>query len=330
MPTNVPPEYHAIEKRHKAATTIEGKISTLEEMIAICPKHKGTDKLRAGMRKKLSRLKDAGQAAKKSQNKQKSLFNINKEGAGQVILIGASNTGKSSILDSFSNADPKIDVFPQTTWEPMPGMMEFEDIQIQLIDTPPLTDEYIDPEFFNLVFRCDIILIVIDIQAHPEKQFRKTLNILKDHNIYPQHQQERCNDDKTITFKPIQILINKCDDPDCDEIVELFKILLEEEWPILTISVKNSINLDKFRRNIFESLKVIRVYAKSPGKKADLKLPFLLKKGQTVEDFAKKVHKDFAAQLKTARAWGTGVYDGQPVHRDHQLHDMDIVELHIK
>jgi len=328
MPTNLPAEYFEVEKRHKAATDLPEKIATLEELISTIPKHKGTDKLRAGLRRKLSKLRSSAQT-KKSTSKQKSVFNIGKEGAGQAVLIGAPNTGKSSLLAALTNARPKIDVFPQTTWDPTPGMMDFEDIQIQLIDTPPITPDYTDPELFNLLFRADILLIVIDIQGHPEKQLLQTRDILAAHRIIPAHLRDRHDrPEQKKTFKNCRLLVNKYDSPDLEEIVELLEEMLEDPWPLIRVSVRQPDTLENFKRELFQALDIIRVYSKSPGKKADLSQPFVLRKGDTVADFARRVHKDFVQQMKSARVWGSGVFDGQPVPREHTLHDRDIVELH--
>ena len=51
--------------------------------------------------------------------------------------------------------------------------------------------------------------------------------------------------------------------------------------------------------------------------------------GATLWELAARVHRDFEEGLKSARIWGTGVYDGQTVKRDHVLHDQDVVELHL-
>jgi len=328
MPANLPPEYYEAEKDFKHAKTQSEKITTLEKLIATVPKHKGTDKIRANLRKKLSKLKSAAQS-KKGVSRQKTLYHIDKEGAGQIALVGTPNVGKSSLLAALTNAKPEIANFPRTTWNPMPGMMFFEDIQIQLIDTPPLNRDYIEPELFNLVQRCDIVLLVVDIQGDPDKQLIEACEILKEHKIIPLHLKNKSEQEKGHTYKPFLVVANKYDEENLNDVFELFKDLLDDKWPMVKVSAKNGLNLEGLKKKLFNKLEIIRVYSKTPGKEPDLKQPFVLKKGKTVQDFAEKVHKDFAKNLKTAKKWGHGVYDGQPVQRDHQLHDGDIVELHI-
>ncbi len=152
MSTNLPPEYFEAERRYRAAKTPAEKIACIEELIRIVPKHKGTDKLRAGLRKRLSKQKAISQT-KKGTGKRESAFSIDKEGAGQVVLVGPVNVGKSALVATLTNATPEVAGFPHTTWKPTPGMMLMENIQFQLIDTPPLNRDYMEPEPRFLCFR---------------------------------------------------------------------------------------------------------------------------------------------------------------------------------
>ncbi len=328
MPINLPPEALEAEKRYRAATSVTEKIATLEEFISVIPKHKGTDKLRADLRKKLSKLKSSTQS-KKGTSRQASVFHIDSEGAGQVVVIGPTNVGKSALVTALTNASPEVADYPFTTWQPTPGMMTFENVQIQLIDTPPLDRDYVEPELVDLIRRSDLILLVVDLQTHPVQQLEDTIAFLEGHRIVPRHRQDRYPQDHRLTVKPLLVLANKCDDEACDEVFELFCELLEEDWPLLPLSATASRRLDRLKQVVFEQLELMRVYSKPPGLEPDLSTPFVLEKGSTVEKLAGMVHGDFLRNLKTARVWGTGVYDGQMVGRDHVLHDGDVVELRI-
>jgi ribosome-interacting GTPase 1 len=328
MPTNLPPEYFRAEQAFREAESTSAKISALEEMMGTIPKHKGTDKLRADLRRKLSQLKE-DQQKRKGPGKHESEFHIEKEGAGRAVLIGFENTGKSSLLSALTHATPKISEAPFTTWQPMPGMMEIEDIQIQLVDTPPLSKEHSQPELFDLIRSSDLILIIVDIQSNTFQQLEDSLHLLNQHKINPKQWKEKTNDERKIEFIPVIVIVNKDDDDKFDEDFELFKELNESELPLVPISVANKRNFDTLKNQIFASLEIIRVYSKPPGKEPDLTKPFILKKGNTIEELAGKVHHDFIYNLKTARVWGKNVFDGQMVGRDHILHDKDIVELHL-
>lgn len=328
MPTNLPPEYFAAEHRYREAKTPEEKAACLEELIGTIPKHKGTDKLRADLRRKLSKFKSAAQT-KKTTSRHESAFHINKEGAGQIVVIGAANVGKSSLVATLTHANPDVADFPFSTWKPTPGMMTFEDIQIQLIDTPPLNRDYVEPEMFDLIRRSDLALIMVDVQTAPIDQLLATSASLSEHHIIPEHQQACYPDQQRFKVLPCFVFLNKDDDETFDENVDIFRELLEEEWPHLPGSVVTGRNLETLKRELFERLAIIRIYSKSPGKKPDFSAPFILRQGGTVADFAGKVHKDFLNNLKSARVWGKDVYDGQPVQRDHVLYDRDVVELHM-
>jgi ribosome-interacting GTPase 1 len=328
MPTNLPPEYFRAEQAFREAESNSAKVAALEEMMSTIPKHKGTDKLRADLRRKISKLKEE-QQKKKGAGKHESEYHIEKEGAGRAVLIGFENTGKSSILEAFTNATPKISRAPFTTWQPLPGMMDVEDIQIQLIDTPPLSKEHSQPEVYDFIKSSDVILVVVDLQANPFQQLEDSLKLLNEHKIIPKQWKEKTADERRIEFIPVLVIVNKDDDTRLDEDYKVFKELMKTDLPMLSLSVTNKRNFNKLKNKLFESLEIIRIYSKPPGKEPDLTKPFILKKGNTIEHLAGKVHHDFVYNLKTARVWGKNVFDGQMVGRDHILHDKDIVELHI-
>jgi ribosome-interacting GTPase 1 len=329
MPINLPPEAVEAEKQYRAAKSVSEKIACLEEFISTIPKHKGTDKLRADLRRRLSKLKSAAQTQKRVRQ-QDSVFRIDKEGAGQVVIVGPTNVGKSALLKTLTNATPEVADSPFTTWKPTPGMMPVENIQIQLVDTPPLNRDYVEPELLDLIRRSDLILLVVDLQAGPIQQLEDTIALLQEHRIAPRHLKDRyIKQQRRMTFVPLLVLVNKNDDEDSDEDFEIFCELLKGDWPLLPISVTTNRNLEQLKQVVFERLEIIRVYSKPPGREPDTNAPFVLKKGSTVAEFASKVHQDFLAGLKSARVWGNGVYDGQMVRRDYVLHDGDVVELRI-
>ena len=326
MPTNLPPEYFEAEKRYRAASTPAEKITLLEELIGTIPKHKGTDKLRADLRRKLSKLKDAAQAQKKKMGRQESVYHIDREGAGRVVLVGMPNVGKSSLVATLTNATPKVDAAPYTTWGPTPGMMFIGHVQIQLIDTPPLNKDHVEPELRELIRSADLLLIILDLQDYPIQQLEDTVEILKANRIEVYCGKEEPPALLENIFRPL-IVVNKHDDAKLDEEFQTLCELYEEECSFLSISTATGRNVEEFKSAVFEALGLVRIYSKRPGKEPNLESPFVMKQGGTVEEFAGKVHKDFLHTLKSARVWGEGVFDGQQVGRDHVLHDGDVVEL---
>lgn len=328
MPTNLPPDFYEAEKRFRLAKSPEEKIACLEEMLSIIPKHKGTDHIRADYRRQISKLRSAART-QKGGSIHVSAFRINREGPGQVVVLGPTNVGKSALVAALTNATPEVAPTPYTTWRPTPGMMVVDNVQIQLIDTPPLDREYLEPELVDLIRRSDLILLVLDLQTHPDQQLETTIEILKQNRIVPLHLKDGVEADQYVWYVPVLVLTNKCDDESLDEICQIFRELLEDEWPILSVSASTGRNLDQLRQAVFERLQLIRVYSKAPDEEPDFSKPVVLKEGATLEEFTKEIHKDFHEKLKFAKVWGSTTFDGQMVQRDYILSDGDVVELHI-
>ncbi|MDZ7288421.1 MAG: TGS domain-containing protein [candidate division KSB1 bacterium] len=328
MPTNLPPECLEAEKRYREAKSTEEKIARLEDFLATIPKHKGTDKLRADYRRRLSQLKASSQKSKKA-GRHESAFHIEKEGAGRAVLVGLPNVGKSALLAALTHATPQVSESPYSTWTPTPGMMPVEDVQIQLIDTPPLDQEHVEPELLDLIRSADLVLLVIDLQDNPIQQLEDTVAILHEHQILPRREKNQNAAQPHEAFLPFMVVVNKTDDENLEEDYQVFRELFAEEWSLVAVSAQTHRNFEQLKKVVFENLGIMRIYSKPPGKEPDLGTPFVLKKGSTVADLAAKVHKDFFEKFKTARVWGSGVYEGQMVSRDHVLQDGDVVELHI-
>ena len=324
MPTNLPAEYYKVEEEYKAAKDHQQKIQLLEELISTVPKHKGTDKLRADLRRKLSKMRSSGGGSKAARHE--TPYHIDREGAGQVVICGPANTGKSALVDAVTNAEPEVQPYPFSTWGPTPGMIEIENIQVQLIDTPALDRDFVEPEHIDLIRRADLVLLMLDLQDFPLEQLEWSVNYLAEHRIHPEHLQTEPAESRRVVHQPMLLVVNKVDQG-LQEDYEVFLQLLDEPWPAVPISVEEEWNLDSLRWTIFEALDIMRVYSKAPGRKADLDSPFVLPTGTTVVEFAAMVHQDFAKNLKAAKLWGSSEFDGQMVARDHVLQDGDVVEL---
>jgi ribosome-interacting GTPase 1 len=329
VPTNLPPEYYEAERHYKEASTPQEKADTLENLISTIPKYKGTDKLRADLRKKLSKFKSQAQSAQKKTGKHETHFHIEKEGDARVVVVGCANVGKSSLVAKVTHAEPAISASPYSSWAPTPGMMIHEGVHIQLIDTPAIDREYMEPEFVDLIKNADLILLMLDLQDYPLQQVEKSIEMLESHRIFALHK-KNSNDEKRIWFVPIVIAVNKDDGKNLDQEFDVLNELLREEgWVLLPVSVKTERNLDQMMNFVIKELQIIRVYSKKPHEDADRSQPFILKSGSTLNDFTLAVHKDFHEKMKSARIWGKGVRDGQPIGRDHVLCDGDVIELHM-
>lgn len=328
MPANLPPEYFDAEKRFKQAVTPTEKISALEDLIATVPKHKGTDKLRADLRRRLSQLRKESLSRKKGGRGD--LYVVQKEGAAQIALVGFPNAGKSSLLACLTNANPVIADYPISTVIPVCGMMPFEDIQFQIVDLPPIGNEATDGWVSGILRYADVLLLVIDLTDDPDVQGELLIDQLARWNIHPVADtdlQSAGNRAVAGVRKRMLIAANKMDlVPDQDSFSNLEK-KYGASFRCIAVSAARKEHLEELKRALFSVSGIIRVYAKPPGKEPDLATPFTVPVGSTILDLAGIIHKDFLFHLKYARVWGSAKFDGQRVEKNYVLKDRDIVEL---
>jgi ribosome-interacting GTPase 1 len=325
MPANLTPEYLKAEQWFKAATTTEEKILALEHMLAVIPKHKGTDHLKADLRRKLSKLKEA--PTKKGKGKHADIFHVPRSGAGQITLLGTPNSGKSSIVAALTKAKANVADFPFATTTPVPGMVKFEDVPIQIVDMPPITADYIAPGQVGTYRNCDLIAIVIDLSADVQQQLRICLDFLESRNLLLDSETPAVDGQGNVLAKKAFCICTKSDIAKSGALGTLKKSC-KYPFEFVEVSAKTGASLEQLPATFFRLLGLIRIYAKPPGKPADMKEPFTLPAGSTVMDLATAIHRQLADKLKFARIWGTGVYDGQNAQRNHVLNDKDIIELH--
>jgi hypothetical protein len=328
VPANLTPQYKEAEERFRQAATREDKIAALREMLAIMPKHKGTEKLQADLKRRLSKLEEESDHRGGGAHR----FDpghVPKEGAGQWVLLGPPNAGKSALLRALTHAHPEVAPYPFTTRVPLPGMMPFEDVQVQLVDTPAVTPEHSEPYLSNLAHTADGILLVLDVAADDVEPEVAALRALLDRgHVWPAGRALPPDASPLLTPKPVFVVLNKSDLDGDGSFAALARDAVGEDLPAFPVSAEVGSGLKELRQALFQALGRIRIYAKEPGKKPDLERPFVLPAGATVLDLAKSVHKDIAEHLKFARVWGAVRFGGQQVERDHPLSDRDVVELH--
>jgi ribosome-interacting GTPase 1 len=189
MPANLPAEAKAKLAKYSEARTIEEKIRALEEFISSVPKHKGTENIMLWARRRLAELREELELRKRKRVGGGGLqFFVEKAGVAQVVLLGPPNVGKSSILAKLTNAKPEISPYPYTTKTPVPGMLVYEDVQIQLVDTPPLNLVDIDSSLNNRVLglarNADAIILVFSVDCGElEEVVKRSLSLLEDRGI---------------------------------------------------------------------------------------------------------------------------------------------------
>lgn len=328
MAANLPPQYIETRKKLQGAKDPTEKIRIIEELLSIIPKHKATEKIQAELKSKLSKFRQV-QAKKKGTGKRSNEFYISKEGAGQVIIIGSPNSGKSSLLAVLTNATPEIAAYPYTTRTPLSGMFKFENVPIQLIDLPPIHKEEIKPWVFALIRNADIVILLLDLSSDPLEQFETITNKLLEKNI-KMLLKNTFEEDSQIVEKRTLAVGNKIDLTESKEILEIIEELNYFDFKILPISTITGENLDKFGQEIYRLLNIIRVYTKSPGKEAEFNMPIILKLGSTVLDAASSIHKDFVQKLKYAKIYNPSrEQDLIIAHEEFRLIEGDVIEFHI-
>ena len=329
MPANLTPQYLEAEKRYREAKTPHEKLHALKQMYAIMPKHKGTDKLQADIKRRISKLSEEIEHARKSGRRHTDY--VKREGAGQVVLVGPPNSGRSSIVGALTHAEPDIAPYPFTTKKPVPGMMPYEDIQIQLIDMPPISESYYEGWLSNIIRECDLVLLVVGVdELDPDGSMRAVLSHLRGSGIELTGQDvsdQDIPDFKTVKKKTC-FAINKIDLGGAGIVAGLVRPVIGD-IPVFQISCKTREGVEELRYAIYQALSVVRVYTKQPGKKPDMSKPYVVKRGTSVLEIAAVIHKDFRDNLRFARVWGHAKYDGQPVEKEYVLEDGDVIELHI-
>ena len=330
MAANLTPQYLEAEAEYKKAQSAEERLECLKKMYALLPKHKASEKLQAELKTKISDTRKEVEQDKKNPKKTGVSYKIPRQGAGQVVLAGPPNAGKSRLLTRLTRATPEVAPYPFTTREPHAGMMDWEDVRVQLIDTPPITADYLEGYLSSMVRTADGCILLVDLgdDDGPFATDGVTARLAESKTILAGRVPAE-EEDATVKHVKTMLVANKMDLPGAADRLEFVKELFAARFPIYVIAAETGAGLEELRCEIYRFLQVIRVYTKQPGKPVDRESPFTCPVGSTVQEMAALVHRDFVEGLKSARIWGSGLHDGQTVGREHVLHDKDVVELHM-
>jgi hypothetical protein len=325
MPTNVTPEYEKAERRYRQASDDAERLDALREMLSTIPKHKGTEKVQADIKRRISQLRKSEGA--KGGAKTVDPYHVPKSGAGQVVLVGAPNTGKSRLLAETTSAPVKVADYPFATALPVPGMWPHEDVQIELVDTPPLSADHVEGGLISLARLADVIGVVVNLAGPCLDDLETAVGALAGRGIALEPQTAGELDRRDHTVRSGLVIATHLDEV-ADADVQTFRELGDTPLEIVAVSPATGAGMDELRRTLWRQLAVIRVYTKQPGEDPDFEKPFVLPIGATVEDLAREIHRDLPEIMTFARIWGEGRYDGQQVQRTEPLGDRDTVEIH--
>lgn len=279
MPINAGYEYSVAIGEYDKAKTPKDKLKALQKVLAASPNHKSSEKLRAGIKTKIAKLREEIETQGKKKGGRKSLA-IKKEGAAQICLVGTTQSGKTTFLNKITNVNAKTSEYPFTTVKPEIGTLDYRGIKLQIIDMPAVTKDFIMQEkggiYLGIIKQCDLVVVF----GRDRNEINLVLNELRDNDVKIKH-----------------IIFYKNED-----MVE----------------------------NIWQSLGLIKVYTKQPGKDKDYP-PIALKNESNVKDLAEILHKDFIKEFKFARIWGKGTkFNGMQVGLNYKLQDENAVEFHLK
>jgi ribosome-interacting GTPase 1 len=345
MPANLSPEYKAAADAFRKARDPGERLEHLREMLRVIPKHKGTDHLQADLKRRIKELDEELAGPKKGGARGGPALVIRPEGAAQVVLLGAPNSGKSLLHDRLTGSGARSGPYPYTTQYPEPGMLRWEDVHFQLVDLPAIAAEHPLPWLGGTLQSADACVLVVDL-ADPdclqhvasvqEELSRRRVSL---ETRWPGEAGAGdagdapgvAEDDVFALRLPTLLVANKADLLDHAQTdLEVLAELEEPHFPVLLCSAQSGLGLGDLGAWLWRRLGLVRVYTKAPGKPAERDRPFTLRVGeQTVADAARLVHRDMARTLRYARVWGRSVTaDGQHVGREHRLADGDVLELH--
>jgi len=326
MPANLTPAYRDAEKSYREAKSPEEKLAALRRMLTTIPKHKGTDKLQGDIKRRISRLNDHIQ----TQSKKKGFsVKVEREGIGQVVVVGPPNAGKSQLAATLSGVELGVAPYPYSTQMPVPAMMPYEDVHVQLVDLPPVSSTHTESWLPNIVRTADTALLVVDL-ASPDllDETEDCLSTLEEKKIRLVGRDPDQDPWVSVVEKETRLVGTKLDLLDAAETWKIVQDLYGERFEMMAVSGETREGIEELRLEIFGMLRVVRVYSKPPHREPDRTKPFVLPQGSTLMDFARVVHHDFENNLKFARVWGHGKFDGQRATKDYALFDGDVIELH--
>jgi ribosome-interacting GTPase 1 len=298
--TNQSPFYKKAEEEFHRATTDEERIRCLGIMIKECPKHKSSENMLRNLKTRLKKLKSNLLKQKKSG---KSSSHGIKKADMQCVLVGFTNSGKSTIFKTLTNLSPKISPYPFTTNEPQLGTFEFEDVQVQIIDAVsfPQHDKSLINSTDTLIFAIDDLSQIKQAEQELHQSRAKIIIIFNKEDLLLENEKRKIEATLKSKYKK-------------------YDYIFFSQTP-------TTIKINELMQKIFSTFPIIRIYTKEP-KKLPSKTPMILKKDSTLKDAAEKILKGMSKKIKRAKIWGpSSKFGGQTIGLNHVLKDKDTIEF---
>jgi len=257
MPTNLPAEAKHKWSEVSAARTAQQKLQLLQEFLSLVPKHKGTGRLRAQVKRQMATLrKEIAEKKQRRVGKGGPRFFIEKEGAAQIVILGMTNVGKSSLLASTTNAKVEVSGYSYTTRQPIPGIFHYEDLQFQIIEAPALMEGSAEGEAWGLqtlalARNADGLILMTDLSQNPAKQFSLILSELEKARILTQKPHARVNIERKHAGAGLRIIVLgqliNCTMKDVENLLKSYRIYAA------TAKIYGEATLDDIEDAIFEN-----------------------------------------------------------------------------
>ncbi|MGQ9625146.1 MAG: OBG GTPase family GTP-binding protein [Candidatus Bathycorpusculaceae bacterium] len=257
MPTNLPPDARKKWAEVEATKNPREKLLRMQEFLSLVPKHKGTLKLRGQIKKQMAMMrKETEEKKRRKVGKSGPKLFFEKEGAAQIAIIGLTNVGKSSLLMAVTNAKVEVSQSPYTTREPVPGILNYEDIQFQIIEAPALMEGSADGrawglQTLGLARNADGLILMIDLSHDPVEQFSLIFGELEKARVLIAKPRARVEIEKKHFGAGLRIiLLGKLVDCTFRDVEELLKSYRITDG---VVKISGEATLDEVEDAIFES-----------------------------------------------------------------------------
>ena len=257
MPTNLPPNAKKKWAEVEATKNPREKLQRMQEFLSLVPKHKGTAKLCAQIKKQMATMrKEMEEKKRRKAGKGEPKFFIEKEGAAQIALIGLTNVGKSSLLVAVTNSKVEVSANPYTTREPIPGIMNYEDIQFQIVEAPALMEGSADGRAWGLqtlalARNADGLILMVDLSQDPVEQLSLTLSEMEKARILVSKPKARVEVERRFMGAGLRIILIgrlvDCNFKGVEELLRSYRIT------DAVVKISGEATLDEVEDAVFES-----------------------------------------------------------------------------